>query len=127
MDEVFRKAERQGEDLEIFHRRLGAGFSPTSRIEFPICPLTACSHESYSLSTSYCRNDKCYVANWVTKSCADRFAHRSCVDYVECECQKTFQFFNFECLCPCHVSSHEEWFKKFNYIPEEARVYNRDP
>jgi len=141
VDELFRKAERQGEDLDKFRRRAGLfGFRPKSRVEFPVCPITGCSHESGSLSTDYCRNEKCYLVNWVTIAC-ERLTHQECKQIVTHDVpmrladnaydpaglHNPFMFLcDYTCLCPCHADLYEDWLKRFSFIPEVSRVYNRN-
>lgn len=51
------------------------------------------------MSSSYCRNDSCYLVTEVTKACADSLSHNC--DGFNCQADL--------CLCPCHYSTFEAW------------------
>jgi len=106
MDSKIRRAERDGEDPDRLRRLSGMGFKPKSREEFPPCPITGCNHESGSMSTSYCRNDECYVANCVARWCFGDFNHGKCSGEYMADGDWAGQ-----CQCPCHYETSEDWLK----------------
>lgn len=137
MDKELREAERYGGDIDTVSRRCGIPVFPLvipdGRVGWPKCPMTGCTHYP-----GCWRDTKCYLYTSVPGKCAGPIVPiedyledgdpiiYSWVQHDECPWEMNLapeQRVN--CLCPCHVTSYDEWIHRFmaRFGPETKLPY----